>query len=149
MQAAGVALGATQTVKVPTLNVAFGVPITRDVYRPTAPGRLTVAVRAGGAHVAMPTIDAPWVTTTRAPVSAAGVCRSVKVISKSCAVAIVNVSAVAAAAPLTPTKWVSGDSGSVACACTASAGISSAAIGSHLGILSFIAISSLYPNLYL
>src|ERR1700722_11471058 len=99
MQLLGVALGATHTVKVPTLNEESGVPITYNVNCPTAAGRLTVAVVAGGASVVIPTIDAPCVTTTLALVSAAGVRKSVKVATKSCADAIVKVSCVAAGAP--------------------------------------------------
>src|ERR1700692_3868255 len=98
MQAGGVALGGPQTVKVPPAAVAFGVPITRRVYCPTAAGSASVAVFAVPASAVVPTIEAPWVTTTLAALSAAGVLRSVNVTSRSGCVepdataAIVNVS---------------------------------------------------------
>lgn len=52
MQFDGLVVGATHTEKVPTLEEAFGVPKTRKVYWPTAPGIVTVAEVAGGANVA-------------------------------------------------------------------------------------------------
>ena len=46
MQAEGLDVGATHTLNVPTPLVLFGVPITRKVYAPTAPGSASEAGRA-------------------------------------------------------------------------------------------------------
>ena len=92
MQAEGVDFGATQMLNVPTPAAALGVPITRRVYCPTAPGRASVALCAGADRVVVPTIASPCVTTTLAVLSAAGVWKSVKVTVRSSAAAIVKLS---------------------------------------------------------